>query len=930
MDFDAARDTVIKLLRAKGRAKNSEILAALEGDRKLFERVREDLIFRDLAEDKKGVGLIYAGPEGEGRRPADTESRAESSPAAAEARREGPSPQAQARTRLFLSYGRLDAADLAARLKGDLETHGYEVWQDTSRIRAGQDWARAVADGLRSTQLVIALLSPHAVRKTRLPDRPDEQDSVCLDELSFARFASPAKPIVPVMAIPCEPPFVVFRLDYVDLCQWRDSEDQYRVGLQRLLETVREGLAGKVRYLSFFERHFPDSTSYAGVRRVLQVICAAREPLTETQIARASGLEPEDELPGVLRRVAAYLPEREGRYTVYHRSLADWLTGSELRGSTYYISVKRGHERLVSTFLSEYESGSSGMSQWGLREILFHAVKSRSENLVRRILNDPSYLCARIAATGTGSLIADLHLAGQEMPFLQPITSPFIRVLSRRSALLDQLPSLAAQELANQVPESCSARRKCPGSHAKGATRWELQQCGGPNDGQAIVLPPVVVDLAVSPDGTRMVTAGGMLHGLWTWKMPEAEPEAFMMGHRAGVSEARFLPDNLHLLSGSWDEHVMLWDVQTTQIVADFHAHEGFVQAIAVSPDGRLAASGGWDGRVVIYDLPGRSVAKTLTCEGGQINSIRMSPDGKRLLAAAIDGQITMWDVSDGARLRTWSGLRPLLNCIDVDWEREYLLACSLSGYLYGIPLSSGKVKAAARLDDVPLERVVAISRLGAAVTGDGRGRLAMWQLPDLQVTRQVQAHEGRCPAIAAAGDALITGGADQSVKAWDVVSLKPLWQRTTSRLRLVAADISSDGVSWWGVDTEGKVVKAHACDAPQSEATDANALVLQLQDNLTIDMFNAHEFLQAVADAAGQNPLCDVILDCAGLVSASSTCFGALFNIFADLEKSNRRFVLAVRSPEFLKQLTEIGLGEVILIAPDVDSAIAMLAKPG
>ena len=71
-------------------------------------------------------------------------------------------------------------------------------------------------------------------------------------------------PIVPVKAVePCDPPFVIFRLDYVDLCAWSDSDDRYQAGLRRLLEaidgkrTIREMLTGEVERdaaRSMFER----------------------------------------------------------------------------------------------------------------------------------------------------------------------------------------------------------------------------------------------------------------------------------------------------------------------------------------------------------------------------------------------------------------------------------------------------------------------------------------------------------------------------------------------------------------------------------------------------------------------------------------------------------------------------------------------------
>ena len=72
----------------------------------------------------------------------------------------------------FLTYGRRDAAELADRLDQDLSLFGYEVWRDTRKIRSGTDFLREIEDGLRGTQLVVALLSPHAVPRVGRPGQP--------------------------------------------------------------------------------------------------------------------------------------------------------------------------------------------------------------------------------------------------------------------------------------------------------------------------------------------------------------------------------------------------------------------------------------------------------------------------------------------------------------------------------------------------------------------------------------------------------------------------------------------------------------------------------------------------------------------------------------------------------------------------------------
>jgi hypothetical protein len=87
---------------------------------------------------------------------------------------------------VFLSYGVRDASEIAERLHRDLAARGYQVWQDVSRLRAGRPWDEDVPEGLRTSQVVLALLSPHSVRHAMDAGNPTATDSVCLDEIAYA------------------------------------------------------------------------------------------------------------------------------------------------------------------------------------------------------------------------------------------------------------------------------------------------------------------------------------------------------------------------------------------------------------------------------------------------------------------------------------------------------------------------------------------------------------------------------------------------------------------------------------------------------------------------------------------------------------------------------------------------------------------------
>ena len=131
--------------------------------------------------------------------------------------------------RVFLSYARRDASPLAKSVADFLQDKGYEVWRDRPEIRPGQAFMSEIEAAIAKSNVVVALLSPNSVRRQ---GEIDHLDSVCLDELAFARFSKPPVPIVPVMAVECRPPLEIYRLDYVDLT----NEPDRQAGLQRLCD----------------------------------------------------------------------------------------------------------------------------------------------------------------------------------------------------------------------------------------------------------------------------------------------------------------------------------------------------------------------------------------------------------------------------------------------------------------------------------------------------------------------------------------------------------------------------------------------------------------------------------------------------------------------------------------------------------------------
>lgn len=182
-----------------------------------------------------------------------------------------------------------------------------------------------------------------------------------------------------------------------------DKSDGNFLYVQQALEGIKSGIFQVDRldllppglnslYLRWFQWQFPDEAAYAPVRQLLEVVVAACAPLGKAQLAEATGLDADDQLPPVLARLSAYVPERSGTYGLYHQSLGEWLTGPELAEDSgtprYFISRKRGHRRLADYGWQLFNKSSTRLPPYFQRYLPEHLVQTERWEDLARLLTD--------------------------------------------------------------------------------------------------------------------------------------------------------------------------------------------------------------------------------------------------------------------------------------------------------------------------------------------------------------------------------------------------------------------------------------------------------------------------------------------------------------------------------------------------------------
>jgi WD40 repeat protein len=172
-----------------------------------------------------------------------------------------------------------------------------------------------------------------------------------------------------------------------------------------------------------------------------------------------------------------------------------------------------------------------------------------------------------------------------------------------------------------------------------------------------------------SPDGKRIVTAGGTGH-IWD---ADTGKEVLVFGGDAAhpVFDAVFSPDGKQVLTrasgpgqgGNYPDHVtaFLWDAATGKQLLALKDSEnltvfGSTTLICFRPDGRRLASASQDLTARVWDAATGAEVLVLRGHGGSVNAAAYSPDGKLVATASGDKTARLWDAGSGKELFVLKG----------------------------------------------------------------------------------------------------------------------------------------------------------------------------------------------------------------------------------------------------------------------------------
>lgn len=252
--------------------------------------------------------------------------------------------------------------------------------------------------------------------------------------------------------------------------------------------------------------------------------------------------------------------------------------------------------------------------------------KGSDSERFHHLLTDFDFIEAKVEGIGIQSLIKDYTLA-----------SVFQLQLSQ-----DKIDSLELIQNALRLSEEAIVEDKRQlGEQLLG----RLMSCE---------LSTVILLLNQVEQGKQEHLAPWLRHKVPTLTQAQGPLRRTLNGHTASVETVAVTPDGQHVVSGSRDTTLKIWNIATGESLKTLKGHTDLVHSVVVARDGQSIVSASSDGTTRVWDF---NTGTELRCFNfGAVNSIAITPDSRKLATAMSDATIRIWDLTTGDKLRTLKG----------------------------------------------------------------------------------------------------------------------------------------------------------------------------------------------------------------------------------------------------------------------------------
>ncbi|GIK65148.1 MAG: hypothetical protein BroJett018_29420 [Chloroflexota bacterium] len=302
-----------------------------------------------------------------------------------------------------------------------------------------------------------------------------------------------------------------------------------------------------------------------------------------------------------------------------------------------------------------------------------------------------------------------------------------------------------------------------------------------------------VSSAAISPDNMHILT--GSYNGkAYLWNIQTGALEKILDGPDSSFRQVLFSPDGKYAAGTTrFDPLVFLWEVSTGTLLFTFR-HDYEVEHALFSPQGdELLTESGLTAS--LWDATTGKRLFTLTDENG-FASLAFSPDGTIVITGGNDWKARLWDSQDGHPLNTLEGHQGDVDYLAVSPESNLLVTGSEDGTARLWDIQTGTLRHILAGHQSWLSGVAFAPDGKTVLTASGDGMARLWDVQTGDIIQTLIGHTDWINGVAFApdGKTVLTASSDDNARLWDVQTGQTIQLLRGHLYSVVLVAYSADG----------------------------------------------------------------------------------------------------------------------------------------
>ena len=298
--------------------------------------------------------------------------------------------------------------------------------------------------------------------------------------------------------------------------------------------------------------------------------------------------------------------------------------------------------------------------------------------------------------------------------------------------------------------------------------------------------------------------------------------------------------DDQYVVSGSGpfnlpgeEYNIRVWNVESGEVIHTIEEHTSTVEGVAFNPDATQFASVSWDGRLILWDMETGEIVRELGGENGahgftiddndaiipnQVHSVDFHPNGEWLVSSGQDGSIILWDIATGEEIRRFQGHESSVSKVEFNPDGTMLASASADATIRLWDVETGEqIRQFVALDNADgnshdsSANDVTFSPAGTMILSSSwDSTLRLWSVETGEEISRFQGHNGPTFGVDFSPDGMtiISGSSDTTVRIWSIATQQELLRFDAHQDWISEVQFLSDGRSAIAADQRNIMIR--------------------------------------------------------------------------------------------------------------------------